>query len=67
MEPTTFTIAVYRKVYSLSRFVYEVVQDVRDYDSDKDTIKQELEHEIFFLEVFNRFFLDQEGVWGDFR
>lgn len=61
MEPIAFTIAIYREVYNLSRFVYEVVQDVRDYDSDRDTIKQELEHEIFFLEAFNKFFLDQDS------
>lgn len=61
MEAIAFTIAIYHEVYNLSLFVYEVVQDVKDYDSDKETIKQELEHEIFFLEAFNKFFLDQES------
>lgn len=61
MEVVGFSITIFRETYNLALFVYEVVQDVKDYDSDKDIIKQKLEHEIFFLEAFNKFFLDKES------
>lgn len=61
MDGISSAIAIYHEVYNISLFVYEVVKDVRDYESDKDTIKQKLEHEIFFLEAFDKFFLDQES------
>jgi serine/threonine protein kinase len=61
MDIVGFSLTVFRETYNLALFVYEVVQDVREYDNDKDQIRQKLQHEIFFLEAFNKFFLDAES------
>lgn len=61
MDVISSAVGAFTEAYSLALFIYEVVQDIKEYDSDKDTIRQKLEHEIFFLEAFNKFFLDQES------
>ena len=57
------TRAVITDIYKITTFIRGVVAEAKALESDRQDIKDKLDHEIFFLDSFKQLFFDDQGAF----